>query len=470
MQGSTVLLLRPDSPCEFAVALRDVFNSVACPSHKLTYNIVERRAADLWDDETARLLRSRRPEVCVLVLTPSLLGRADALLPLIISESPTTQVVIGAEDVEPEQMVRLFELGAADFITPPLRVVDILPRVWRLTAERAEPAVPAAESRKGHGLKQLIGSDPEFLAVVNKVPSVAKCGASVLILGETGTGKGLCARAIHYLSPRAGGPFVSVNCGALPTELVENELFGHERGAFTGAAGVGVGLIREADGGTLFLDEVDCLPSQAQVKLLRFLQDKEYKPLGSAKLCSADVRIIAATNADCQAAILSGRLRQDFYFRLNVIPLKLPPLRERRADIMPLAHHFLAKYAAEFGKQARDFSAGAGQTLVNYDWPGNVRELEHVVERAVVFSEQPTINDADLVLSHEEEHLSLESFKEAKARLIMRFEKAYIRDLLVVNHGNVSKAARAARKNRRSLWQLIRKHQIDVDCIRSWAK
>ena len=208
----------------------------------------------------------------------------------------------------------------------------------------------------------------------------------------------MCARAIHYLSPRANKPFVPFNCGAIPTDLLENELFGHVQGTFTGAATPQPGLIPAADAGTLFLDDVDCLPPLSQVKLLRFLQEKEYRQLGSAKIHQADVRVIAATNVDLEAAVEKGRLRRDLFYRLNVVPISLPALRDRRADIPLIARHFLNKYAFEFGKKLTSFTSEAMQTLMFYDWPGNVRELEHVVERAVLFSKNANIREHDICL------------------------------------------------------------------------
>ena len=200
-------------------------------------------------------------------------------------------------------------------------------------------------------MKQLIGESLPFLDEIKKIPTVAKCDANVLIFGETGTGKELCARAIHYLSPRASKPFIPFNCGAIPTELMENELFGHVQGAFTGASTAQPGLIGAADSGTIFLDDIDCLPASSQAKLLRFLQEKEYRQLGSAKMFQADVRVIAATNSDLEAAVDEGKFRQDLYYRLNVIPLTLPALRDRRDDIPLLARHFINKYANEFQKE-----------------------------------------------------------------------------------------------------------------------
>jgi DNA-binding NtrC family response regulator len=284
----------------------------------------------------------------------------------------------------------------------------------------------------------------------------------VLISGETGTGKEMVGRAIHYLSPRAGNPFVPVNCGALPTELLENELFGHERGAFTGAAGSRAGLIQEAENGTLFLDEVDCLPLMAQVKLLRFLQEKEFRPLGSTKVCKGDVRIVAASNANLQDAIAAGTLRRDLYYRLNVVPIVLPPLRERSGDVLVLARHFLAKYAAALKSPARSFSPEAERKLMLYSWPGNVRELEHVIERVVVLCSEKVIQESHIVMPGESNSATALSFQEMKANVISEFETNYIRNLLIAYKGNISRAAEAAQKERRTFWQLVRKHKIDV--------
>ena len=309
------------------------------------------------------------------------------------------------------------------------------------------------------GLRHLIGESSAFLAVVQKIPEIARYKATVLLTGETGTGKEVCVRAIHYLSPRATKPLVPVNCGAIPVDLVENELFGHECGAFTDATVAQSGLIHEADGCTLFLDEVDCLPLLAQVKLLRFLQERQYRPLGSTKTRTVDVRVIAATNVDAEAAVRTGKLRRDLYYRLNTLPLLLPPLRERRKDVLLLARHFLTKYTHEYGKPVTGFSAEAVQKLLLYHWPGNVRELEHIVERAVILTAHVVISAADLGLPTADE---VESFHQAKAKVITQFERDYIQGLLVAYQGNIARAARAAQKNRRAFWQLLRKHHIDA--------
>jgi DNA-binding NtrC family response regulator len=258
-----------------------------------------------------------------------------------------------------------------------------------------------------------------------------------------------------------------VNCGAIPADLVENELFGHERGAYTNASNLHNGLIAEANGGTLFLDEIDCLPTMAQVKLLRFLQEKEYRPLGSTTMRHANVRIIAASNLDLQEAVGNGKVRQDLFYRLNVISFVLPPLRERREDIPLLARHFLDKYSREFKRGTINFAPDALNSLMLYSWPGNVRELEHVIERAIVLCEGPTITAGDLIISNSPALVGGESLRQAKAKEIARFEKNYIQGLLSACKGNITKAAQVAQKNRRAFWQLIQKHQINVSSFKS---
>jgi DNA-binding NtrC family response regulator len=468
MRVAEILLLKSDSPGDFTPALNEILTASECGALRPRVEVAE-CGADFDPEALARRVVGSRPDICFFTSRPRGLAAAGELLKLVLAQAPNTRCIVGLAEGEPEQAVELLKLGAADFITPPLRAADILPRVWRWAEGppcRDEQARPRAGTPD---LKQLVGRSEAFLAVVNKIPAIAHCDAGVLITGETGTGKELCARAIHYLSRRASKPFVPLNCGALPVELVENELFGHARGAYTGASALEAGLVREADGGTLFLDEVDSLPLQAQVKLLRFLQEKEYKPLGTAKLRAADVRVVAAMNTAPAVAVESGRLRRDLYYRLNIIPLRLPPLRQRRDDILRLARHFLAKYAAEFDKRVRDFTPEAARALASYSWPGNVRELEHVVERAVLFSSGALVGEVDAGGACDQEQSRHESFREAKAELINQFERAYLEDLLLANHGNVSRAARVANKHRRALWRLIRKHQIDLDCFRAGA-
>ena len=331
-------------------------------------------------------------------------------------------------------------------------------RVLRLFRQAHHNESLLRELKVKLGLGQLIGQSPVFLAEIGKIPAMARCEANVLISGETGTGKEVCARAIHYLSPRSTKPFIAVNCGAIPAELVENELFGHERGAFTDAGSDHRGLIAEAEGGTLLLDEIDCLPLLAQVKFLRFLQEKEYRPLGATKTRTASIRIITATNANLEETVHKGNLRRDLYYRINILPLVLPPLRERPEDIVLLAQHFLAKFAAEFAKPVADYSQEVLQMLRAYAWPGNIRELEHTIERAVALTENTTLGEADIALSKVNPPAPLESFQAAKDRAVTQFEHAYLTEVLLAHAGNITQAAQAAGKNRRAFWQLLHKH------------
>ena len=307
--------------------------------------------------------------------------------------------------------------------------------------------------------KSMVGQNSAFLQEIHKIPRIAKCASCVLISGETGTGKGVCARLIHRLGDRADKPLVAINCGAIPSELAENELFGHKNGAFTGARAVKKGLIAAAEGGSLFLDEIDSLPHSAQVKLLRFLQEKTYRPLGSTKECRADVRIIATSSLGPEEVLATGRLRPDLYYRINVLQLRLPPLRKRREDIPLLAAHFLRAHFHESEKRVKGFSSRAVQKLLFYDWPGNVRQLGHVIERAVAHLQKETIDACDIGLP---EVAPFEPLKDAKERFVVDLERRYIQQMLSLAQGNISEAARAANKHRRAFWQLIRKHSIDA--------
>lgn len=366
------------------------------------------------------------------------------------------------EEGEPAEILNCFKLGVSGYICAPLRAVDILPRIWRPLQHTEQCTIPTFVLRRLNGLKPLIGDSPYFREVINTVSIVARSDVSVHLSGETGTGKELCARAIHYLSLRVGRPFIPVNCGAIPADLVENELFGHVKGAFTGAVSTSDGLLAESDSGTIFFDEIDCLPLSSQVKLLRFLQEKEYRQIGSSKIRKADIRVIAATNVDLDKAVRKGAFRQDLYYRLNIVHLVMPPLRERRGDIPLLAKHFLSGLAGEPQCKATKFTPEALLKLSQYDWPGNVRELENVVRRAVLFSKGKMIRPDEIELPVEEHAIQPEPFRVKKARLIAEFEKNYMHDILQIHEGNITRAARAAGKNRRAFWELIRRHNIDM--------
>ena len=412
-----------------------------------------------------KIIQSYEPYLIFLVSQRDTLDVATEFLAALNRTAAGVPVIAAVDGCAPDQAFELLRFGAADFVTAPFRATDVLPRAWRLLNQRHLSS--NVTNAQNYHIKQLIGESSVFLDEVKKIPLISGCEANVLIIGETGTGKELYARAIHYGSARAGKPFMPVNCGAIPVELVENELFGHTRGAFTSASSLQVGLIEEANGGTLFLDEIDCLPMFAQVKLLRFLQEKEYRPLGSPKMRRADVRVIAASNVNLPEAVDNGRVRQDLFYRLNIISLTLPPLRERCDDIPLLARHFLSKYSRESQKRVANLSDEALHLLMVHSWPGNVRELEHVIERAVVLCHGETIQSRDVLLTNSTLSARRESLQEAKAKEIARFEKSYIQGVLSICRGNITKAAQVAQKNRRAFWQLIQKHQIDVQRFKS---
>lgn len=361
-----------------------------------------------------------------------------------------------------DDLLSALRSGFSDFLTPPFRGTDVLPRLLRhLDTPIVDPSIQNLKERIRLG--HIVGQSPALIAELRKVPPIARCDACVLIAGETGTGKEVFARAIHYLSPRAGKPFVAVNCGAIPSDLVENELFGHEPGAFTGAVSARAGLVEEAESGTLFLDEIDSLPLSAQVKLLRLLQEKEFRRLGSQRIRRADVRVVAAANSNLEEALRTGRFRSDLFYRLNVLPFRLPPLRERLEDVPLLAQHFATKYAMEFNRPAPRLAPAALSRLQTHAWPGNVRELENVLERAVLLAEGLEVGPEQLMLDGAPaEQGTRVSFRQQKADMIRRFERDYLSALLSRHRGNISHAAREAGKNRRALFELLRKHQLQA--------
>jgi two-component system, NtrC family, response regulator GlrR len=326
---------------------------------------------------------------------------------------------------------------------------------------RTGAASTLEELKKKIGLMQIIGENPVFLEQVERLPRFAQSEATVLISGESGTGKEVFARALHYLSPRNGAPFVPINCGALPEHLVESEIFGHKRGAFTGALADQAGLIQQAEAGTLFLDEVDALTRAAQVKLLRFLQDGEYRPVGAQEVVRGNIRVIAASNAHLARLVAEGSFREDLFYRLNVLELVLPPLRERRGDILLLANHILEGQAAKLGSASKKLSLDALNQLFAHSWPGNVRELENILTRAIVLCDGDTITRKELDLPNESgPNDNGLSFRQTKARVVRRFEHDFLQVVLRAHHGNITRAARAVHKNRRAFWELLRKHGL----------
>ncbi|NPU92226.1 MAG: sigma-54-dependent Fis family transcriptional regulator [Gammaproteobacteria bacterium] len=333
-----------------------------------------------------------------------------------------------------------------------------------------QPLAVAAAPR----LDMIKGSSNAIQKVRDQLLRFASNDASIFIYGETGTGKELVARALHGSSSRNGRAFIAVNCGAYPNDLILNELFGHERGAFTGAVARQEGLVSLAESGTLFLDEVDSLSLHAQVVLLRFLQDRRYRRLGGKQEMLADVRVIAASHCDLAERVADGRFREDLYYRLDVLRIELPPLRERREDILPLAQHFAERFKAEYRVAHPEMTAGFEKWMLNYHWPGNVRELENVMMRwlfgqlpasLTVLPDDPagvTLNSLELDVLERIARSGAMQMKltQAKAQVVQEFEKHYVASLLKMTQGNITQAARRAGKERRAFGRLVKKYNL----------
>lgn len=356
-----------------------------------------------------------------------------------------------------------------EFVAWPCNGGEFRLRVARM-CQKAE--VGAGDAEKSAGAFNLVGSSVAFNKVLNLIETFRCCDAPVLIEGETGTGKEVVARAIHYKSARRGHPFIPVNCGALPDSLVENELYGHARGAYTDAKTEQSGFVGQAEGGTLFLDEIEALSPKAQASLLRFLQERQYRPLGKDKMLQANVRVIAASNVEVGSLVEAGRLRQDLYFRLNILHIGLPPLRERPDDIMELVEYFLDHYCRQYKVARKRLHPDLYTGLPNHDWPGNVREVENSVHRAVLMSAGDMLTAAEFNLDVDDlPSLSstemkagawrMQAFNAAKLQAIEDFEKRYLQQVMRETQGNISQAARCAHKERRALGKLLKKHGID---------
>lgn len=365
--------------------------------------------------------------------------------------------------------IELASSAADDVVLWPEQLEVLRHRILRLLAPTREDEVERAYESLVRELGQanLVGRDPAFRRIADRVSVCAQTDFPVLITGETGSGKEVFARAIHFLSGRRNHPFVPVDCAGLPEHLLENELFGHARGAYTDAHGEQRGMAALADGGTLFLDEVDSFSLAAQAKLLRFLQERHFKPLGSERYLQSNVKIVAASNRNLGEQVAGKQFRADLYYRLAVLHLELPPLRQRPLDIPLLAEHFLKLYLPPGVRKS--FSAAALSRLSAHDWPGNVRELMNVVQRAIVFSRGPQINRCDVVLPVPDagddpdggsEQPEAEGFRQARDATIQSFERTYIRELLNRHAGNITHAAREAGKERRAFGRLVKKYGL----------
>jgi DNA-binding NtrC family response regulator len=392
-----------------------------------------------------------------------------ALLAQIRRRNQQVPVIIVTAHATVAAAVELLRQGATDLCEKPLVEETFVPRLAQVVEAlrlRAEVRELKAQLKAAAGHAPFIGESRALGEVLARLPAIADSDAAVLVYGESGTGKELVARATHYMSRRAPGPFITVNCGAIPDELLESELFGHVRGAFTDARADRPGLAVEAAGGSLFLDEIGEVSPRVQIKLLRFLQEKEVRPVGSNHTAHVDVRIIAATNRDLPAEVAAGRFREDLYYRLSIVPIRLPPLRERPEDIPALCDHFLRRFAAEHHRAVGAIAPLALQKLCGHGWPGNVRELENVIRRAVILARTSVIEPADVVLAGVSAATPAAAgpattLAEAKRKVIEDFERAYLTAVMAAHGGHVSRAAEAAGKDRKSFWELLKRYGID---------
>jgi DNA-binding NtrC family response regulator len=409
------------------------------------------------------------------------------LLTAVKHRRPEVEVIMMTGHATVETALAAVKAGAYDYLTKPFDDVELVARAVSKAAERKhlfdrnrqlERELRERDSGPGGLVEGIVGTSGPVRDVTRMIDAVAYSAATVLISGESGTGKELVARALHNKSPRRSQPFVALNCGALTETLLESELFGHVKGAFTGAQRDQKGLFDAADGGTIFLDEIGDIPLSTQVRLLRVLQEGEIKRVGSADSVRVDVRVIAATHRDLPKLVKAGKFREDLFYRLNVIAIPLPPLRDRIEDVPLLAHHFLRRYTERLQKKVKTLSPEAVELLCGYRWPGNVRELENAIERAVVLSRGESITPVDLppaitgrtaplirdlpASADESAWLSL-SYAAAKEQALRRFEKTYVEALMKACDSNISAAARKAGMDRSNFKRVLRKYRQDVE-------
>lgn len=411
----------------------------------------------LFAENGAQALKAVKTKPVDMVLMDVNMPGMDGLraLELVKEYDPEVEVVMLSGENSAQQAVSALKKGAYDYITKPFDSEDLLSTLKRLSERlklKNEVGYLKEELRGHTGQGEIISRSPRMRKVFELINAVSNTSSSVLITGESGTGKELVARAIQSKGPRKDKPFVAVNCGAIPSELMESELFGHEKGSFTGAHARKIGKFEYADGGTLFLDEVSTLPMHLQAKLLRVLQEKSFERVGSNIPIKVDIRVIAATNLDLEKEVRKGNFREDLYYRLKVVPIELPPLRKRKEDIPLLVQHFLKKHGSRCAKRIKGVTAEAVNTMREYPWPGNIRELENLIERLVVMARDGdliTVDDLppNIFRGAEASGKESEDYHEA----MRSFEKRFITEILVKTNWNRSEAARVMRVHRNTL-------------------
>jgi two-component system NtrC family response regulator len=402
---------------------------------------------------------ANRPAVTLLDLglppRPNEPEEGLAVLSELLALDPVAKVIVVSGQADKQNALRAVGAGAYDFLCKPVEVDELKHVLQRCVyvAELEQEYRVMQQRRRSEGLDEMLGSSPQMQALFNLIRKVGPTTAPVLILGESGTGKEMVAQAIHRRSPQKNGPFIAINCNAIPENLLESELFGHEKGSFTGAHAQRKGHIESASGGTLFLDEIGELPASVQVKLLRFLQEKRFQRVGGRQEIHSDTRVIAATNANLQELVANGSFREDLYFRLAVVVVKVPAFRERGHDIDLVAKAFLQRYGAQHGKPGMTFSPDALRVLNQYHWPGNVRELQNRVQRAVIMAEGKRVTVSDLELVDVLRAVAPQTLKEARESV----EREMVQDALRRHGGKMTSAAVELGISRPTLYELMEK-------------
>ena len=437
---------------------------------QMKWALIEDYDVHVAEDRTSALqaFANAKPEVVLLDLglppSPGEVTEGLGVLTEVLRNGPHTKVIIISGQSDRTNALRAVSDGAYDFLGKPIQMDElkvVLKRAFYLSQLEKDKENLQRQILASSVFEEMLGTSPQMQEVFNSIRKVAKTEAPVLILGESGTGKERAAQAIHNLSARKAGPFVAINCGAIPEALLESELFGHEKGSFTGAHALRIGKVESAQGGTLFLDEIGELPGPLQVKFLRFLQERVFQRVGGRKDIPVDCRVIAATTADLKRAMLDGSFREDLYYRIAVVTLKLPPLRERTGDIPLLAQAFLKRFSLEASKEKARFSSAAVRAMQQYHWPGNVRELENRVRRAVIMAEKAAITESDLEITPLLTPSAATSLKEAREAL----EKDMVQKALERHKGNLTQAALDLGISRPTLYDMLEKYHISTELV-----
>ncbi|MFC2172862.1 sigma-54-dependent transcriptional regulator [Acidobacteriota bacterium] len=422
--------------------------------------------------EALDLFRKVNPDLAIVDFAmPGMTGME--LMHAIHEYDPTFPVIVMSGTASMDEALDSLKNGAVEYLAKPFQPGELVFRIRKsielgeLRRENRKLKIKARPRLRKSDY--IIGTSPAIKDIFDKIDTVARSNVPVLVMGESGTGKELVARAVHHQSLRCDSPFVTVNCGAIPEALLENELFGHVKGAYTGAHSNQKGQFHAAHQGTLFLDEIGEMPLSLQVKLLRFLQSYEFKPLGGSDTIKVDVRLVAATNRDLKEMIRQRTFREDLYYRIHIIPIDIPPLRERREDIPLLSEFFLRQIADKIGKRFESISPETVTLLMSYHWPGNVRELENIITRMAISCTNEILTAEEIPFG-ETSNAKYSTFKAAKQAAIAQFERAYIINMLKCTHGNIAAAARRSQKDRKDFWTLMKKYGITAEQFKSEQK